>query len=351
MSKLSILTLTATLLFWFTNAKLPAQNAADTLSCRVMFYNTENLFDTYDDTLTADEEFTPEGERHWNNHKFYDKLNKVYKVIVAVGGWEPPALVGLAEIENRSVLDKLVYDTPLSHFGYHIIHHESPDWRGIDVALLYRNEFFRPLHEEAIRVSFPFDTASRTRDILYVKGLLFDKYMIHIFVNHWPSRYGGYLATVDKRNHAAAILKSKTDSLLRINPQTAILIMGDFNDGPADASLSEVLDARPPEGNPADTILFNMMYSESLSTKTGTLKYRGNWDVFDQIVVSGCLVNEHSDLVIEQKRANIFRADFLLEDDETYLGKKPNRTYSGYRYHGGYSDHLPVFSDLKIVPH
>jgi len=260
-------------------------------------------------------------------------------------------LVGLAEIENRGVLEKLVYDTPLSNFGYRIIHHESPDWRGIDVALLYREEFFRPLHDEAVRVSFPFDTASRTRDILYVKGLLYDKYMIHVFINHWPSRYGGYMATVDKRNHAAAILKSKTDSLLGINPQTAILIMGDFNDGPMDASLADVLNAKPPEGDVADTILYNLMRAEGLSTKSGTLKYRGNWDVFDQIVVSGSLLQKEDEMEIICGRANIFCADFLLENDETYLGVKPNRTYSGYRYHGGFSDHLPVFTDLKILPH
>ncbi|MEZ5083825.1 MAG: hypothetical protein R2750_10305 [Bacteroidales bacterium] len=137
-----------------------------------MFYNVENLFDTKDDSLTNDNEFLPESDRHWDNHKFYTKLNRIYKVIIGVGEWEPPAIVGLCEIENRYVLNKLVYDTPLKTFNYKIVHYESPDERGIDVAMIYRPDIFSVDTSVAINISFPFDPESRTRDILYVRGRL-----------------------------------------------------------------------------------------------------------------------------------------------------------------------------------
>lgn len=313
---------------------------------RIMFYNVENLFDPYDDSLKRDEEFTPEGERHWTNYKFYEKLNKVYKVIMAVGEWEPPAIVGLCEIENRFVLDQLINKTPLKNFGYRIIHHESPDRRGIDVALLYRKDFFEPFSDQAIPVIFPDDTTYKTRDILYVKGLVGQKEMVHIFINHWPSRYGGYLATVERRNTAAKTLKLHTDSLLALNPQSAIIIMGDFNDGPEDESFKKVLKAKPPDDPVLNTSLYNLTLAPRNNWNYGTLKYRENWDVFDQVVVSGGLLSGESRLRIHLDRAEIFHDAFLLEKDERYLGLKPFRTFTGFKYNGGFSDHLPVFIDL-----
>ncbi len=321
----------------------------DTDSFRIMFYNVENLFDPYDDSLTRDEEFTPEGERYWTNYKFYDKLNKVYKVIMAVGGWEPPAIVGLCEIENRFVLEKLIDETPLKNFGYRIVHHESPDRRGIDVALLYRESCFEPFYDEAIKVTFADDTAYHTRDILYVKGLLGQREMLHIFINHWPSRYGGYLATVERRNTAAQILKTHTDSILSVNPETAIVIMGDFNDGPTDESISKVIGA----GNPDEEIVLGRYYNITLADQDGwnhgTIKYRADWDIFDQVIVSGYLLNDESGVQVYLDRAVIFHEDFLLEEDDRYLGIKPYRTFTGFKYNGGYSDHLPVYIDLNTA--
>jgi hypothetical protein len=155
---------------------------------RVMFYNVENLFDTFDDTLTRDEEFLPEGDRHWNSNKFYKKLNNIYKVILNVGEWNPPAIVGLCEIENRFVLNQLVYETPLKKFDYKVIHFDSPDRRGIDVGLLYRKDAFRKDTAYVFPINFPFNSNSKTRDILYVKGSFGDLDTVHIFINHWPSR-------------------------------------------------------------------------------------------------------------------------------------------------------------------
>jgi len=315
---------------------------------RVMFYNVENLFDPYDDSLKRDEEFTPDGERHWTNYKFYDKLNKIYKVIMAVGEWQPPAIVGLSELENRFVLEKLIWETPLKNFDYRIIHHESPDRRGIDVGLIYRASMFEPFHDEAIPVVFADDTSYKTRDILYVKGLVGGKQMVHIFVNHWPSRYGGYMATVIRRNEAAAILKQKTDSLLAVNPRSAIIIMGDFNDGPHDESFAKVLKAIMPESEIIPQNYYNLSLLKQDDWNFGTLKYRESWDIFDQVVVSGNLLMENADLMIKDKKACIFHADFLLEKDNTYLGFKPFRTFTGFKYNGGYSDHLPVYLDLII---
>ncbi|MCB2220589.1 MAG: endonuclease/exonuclease/phosphatase family protein [Bacteroidetes bacterium] len=316
-------------------------------SYRLMFYNVENLFDTKDDTLKNDDEFLPDGERHWDTHKFYKKLNNTARVIIGVGAWNAPAVVGLCEIENRFVLNQLVYETPLKNFGYSIIHHESPDWRGIDVAMLYRKDFFTPDTFFTIPVLFPFDLNSHTRDILYVKGRLGGKDTLHIFINHWPSRYGGYLETQPKREFAAGLLKHRVDSLFRVNPENGILIMGDFNDGPSDESVSKILKALP---EPIDSCcyLVNLMAYYDADKFMGTLKYRENWDVFDQVIVSSGLLDGSIGIVVKAGKAMIYQPDFLLEKDERYMGNKPFRTFYGFEYLGGFSDHLPVYVDLEI---
>ena len=313
---------------------------------RIMFYNCENLFDIYDDSLTSDEEFLPEGERHWTNNRFYKKLQNTFKVILAVGEGEAPAIIGLCETENRFVLEKLAFDTPLKNYDYRIIHHESPDRRGIDVGLLYRKNYFTPVHNEAINITFPFDTATKTRDILYVKGLLPNGDTLHIFVNHWPSRYGGYMPTLDKRNFTAGILKNKTDSLLLQNPDAFIAIMGDFNDGPGDESMAKVLDAQDPSDKTISHKLYNLMLVKQVDWPFGTLKYRESWGIFDQMIVSGKLLDDSSKVQVSHTGAKIFHAGFLLEPDEVFLGQKTFRTYNGFKYSGGFSDHLPVFLDL-----
>ena len=344
------------ILFWYLPVMLfflvmlqKASAQEQKMSVRAAFYNCENFFDTYDDSLTRDDEFTPEGARHWDNRRFYRKVNHTFKVILALGNPEPPALVGLCEIENRFVLNKLVYETPLKQFGYRIIQFESPDRRGIDVALLYRKDIFEPLYSEPVPVRFPFDTASRTRDILYVKGVLLNADTIHIFVNHWPSRYGGYLPTVPKRKQAAETLRNKTDSVLRANPHAAILIMGDFNDGPHDASFAEVLQAKNPVHADTLTNLYNLMLLKQKDWSYGSLKYREGWGKFDQIIVSGNLLRQDAPLHVAGNKAFIFHAPFLLEEDKIYLGQRLNRTYVGFKYHGGFSDHLPVYVDLIVA--
>ncbi|MBE0646566.1 MAG: hypothetical protein IH596_02160 [Bacteroidales bacterium] len=181
----------------------------------VLFWNVENLFDYKDDTITSDEEFTSGGTMHWTFSKLQKKLAHVAKTILAAGQWNPPALIGLCEIENRYVLNKLIYQSPLKTFGYRIIHRDSPDSRGIDVAMLYRHNAFIPLHTEWITIRFPFDTAVTTREILYVKGLLLNADTVHLFVNHWPSRRGGEAVSAPRRNVVAAVLRAKVDSIIQ----------------------------------------------------------------------------------------------------------------------------------------
>lgn len=342
------LTLLGTFLSYIYFVTAQQQSSDEKQHYRIMFYNVENFFDTNDDPAIRDDEFTPQGARYWTPKRFFQKLMNIYKVIVAVGEWEPPAIVGLCEVENRYVLQKLIYDTPLKQFSYDIIHFDSPDSRGIDVAMIYRKDQFTPLHTEPITVFFPEDTSSKTRDILYVKGLLGDREMVHLFVNHWPSRYGGYMATKPKRNRAAEVLKHKTDSLLAINPNISIVVMGDFNDNPDDESVAQILKAEKPATEFQPGKLYNMMLREQSGWKYGSLKFREHWDTFDHIIVSGGLLDTASVVSISPAGAVIFHADFLLQPDERYMGMQLFRTYVGFKYQGGYSDHLPVYVDVIL---
>jgi len=237
----------------------------------------------------------------------------------------------------------LVYETPLKKFDYKVVHFESPDRRGIDVAMLYRKESFQVDTAFPIPINFPFDANSKTRDILYVKGTFDNLDTIHLFVNHWPSRYGGYMKTKPKREYVASVLKMATDSILKINNQANIVIMGDLNDGPIEESLVEFLQAKTDTNEIKSKQLVNLL---ALNADAGTLKYQGQWDLFDQVIVSGTMLDSGTGYKVKGSEAHIFKQDFLLEDDEKYLGQKPFRTYSGFKYIGGYSDHLPVYLDV-----
>ena len=251
---------------------------------RIMFYNVENLFDTFDDTLKNDEEFLPNGDRYWNKSKYYKKLNNIGKVITAVGGWEPPEVIGLCEIENRYVLDGITKFSALSKFKYRIIHEESPDQRGIDVALLYQQDKFTPIYFKAIPINFP-DASRKTRDILYVKGKTTKNDTLHIFVNHWPSRWGGQLNSESKRIFVAGVLKNFVDSIFDSNPKSNIIITGDFNDEPDDKSLLENLLAKKEYTDIKSNELYNLSSYLQKAKGLGSHKYQGNWGMLDQFIV------------------------------------------------------------------
>lgn len=335
-----------TILFVFISLSIFAQQNTD--SYKILFYNVENLFDTVDDSLKNDEEFLPEGERFWNKYKYYTKLNNIYKVIIAVGGWNPPAIVGLCEIENGKVINDLVNNTPLNKFEYKIIHEESPDRRGIDVGLLYRKELFHPISHEAIPINFPNKPESKTRDILYVKGIANKIDTLNIFINHWPSRWGGQLESEERRIFVASVLKAKTDSIFNSNPKSNIIITGDFNDYPNNKSIKNILNALQNFEKIENNQLYNLSSNLNKSTNIGTHKYQGEWGVLDQVIVSGHLLNNQNKVFTSLNDIKIFNADFLLEPDEGYYGFKPKRTFIGYKYNAGFSDHLPTYLILNF---
>lgn len=314
---------------------------------RIMFYNVENLFDTEDDPTINDNEFTSNGQRNWNEYRLRKKWSNIFKVMAAVGQGSLPDMVGFCEVENRYVLEQLLKQTPLRYHGYDIIHKESKDSRGIDVALLYRTDKYWPLEEKFITVRFT-NSDRLSRDILYSKGLLPNKDTLHIFINHWPSKFGGAMATRPLRDDVARTLKTVTDSIQKRNPKAAIVITGDFNTSPDDEPIVEILGAVA-VNDTADSKLVNLTPSIFPSKYPGTLKFQGIWDCIDQFILTKTMIDKSKGKTkTSEELIYIGYYDFLLEDDETYLGKKPFRTYVGFRFNDGYSDHLPTYLDLIL---
>lgn len=327
----------------------PQQNSNETT---ILFYNVENLFDIKDNPETNDDEFTPKGDRRWTYKRFNQKIQNISKVILSASGWEPPEVVALCEIENRFVLEMLISKTPLESYPYKIIHKESPDSRGIDVALLYNENDFYPLEYKYIPLRLENDSVLSSREILYVSGIVKNTDTLHIFVNHWPSRYSGLLESQSLRNLAANILRTEIEILQEKHSKPNIVIVGDFNDQPSDESILVHLGAAEYSEN-SSNIDENQIYNLSFSwmnQELGTLKYQSQWSVFDQIMVSGNLLKTENKLFTRPEWAKIVQLPFLLEKDERYGGIKTNRTYYGFRYQGGFSDHLPVLLKLQLNP-
>lgn len=312
---------------------------------RLMFYNAENFFDTTNDPTVNDDEFTPEGKFHWTQSRYLAKRNNIFRVIAHVGEWDPPAIVALCEIENRSVLNDLIKNTPLTKYPYRIVHKDSPDQRGIDVSILYRNDYLKLVNEQFIRVRFG-DNRKRTRDILYAVFRTLSGDTLHVFVNHWPSRSGGQRPSEPSRILAASLVRGKVDSIFGRNPAAKIIVTGDLNDGPLDKSVNRTLDALTDTARAQSAALYNLTAYKT-TEKTGTIKYQGKWSIFDQIIVSGGLLRGKPRTNVDLCR--IFRADYLFEPDQRYSGIKPFRTYSGPKYLGGFSDHLPVYADILLT--
>lgn len=321
------------------------ENFRDNDRFRIVFYNVENLFDYFDDSTKMDEEFLPRGGRYWTKTRYQAKQNSLAKTIMATGGWEPPALIGLCEIENRYVLNSLTSFTSLKAAGYEIIHQDSPDNRGIDVAALYRPDKFELINYEYLEVKFPFDTASNTRDILHVIGKLPNQDTLHFFVNHWPSKYGGEFETEPKRMFVAKFLRAKVDSVLSINSTASIILTGDFNDEPDEASILDGLAPKIELSDLKSTDLFNLMYP--IRFNIGTHSFQNTWSILDQFIVSGSLMDPSVRTHIYQGTAQVFDMPFLIMEGATGA-TRPFRTYQGPKYIGGYSDHLPILLDLVL---
>ncbi|MDP2338014.1 MAG: hypothetical protein Q8N05_16525 [Bacteroidota bacterium] len=307
----------------------------------VVSYNVENLFDTVDDPKIPDEEFLPESEKKWTGERYQKKLSDISKVLSEVNPNELPEIIGLVEIENQSVLEDLIQTGKLKDQGYAIVHEESPDYRGIDVAMIYRRDAFTEIRHEVLPVTFPDDPGFKTRDILYVTGQIRHK-TVHVFVNHWPSRIGGDAKTEPKRVLAASVLKAKVDQILALDPKARIIIMGDMNDEPANKSLNETLGAESPDSGAK---LVNLMMPDD-TAGLGTYFYSGNWNMLDNLVVSGRLITCKRFHVVDQK-GFIFRNDWMIFTNKN-ADKTPNRSYVGNKYVGGVSDHFPVYFKMKV---
>lgn len=286
-------------------------------SLTIISYNVENLFDCQHDTLKNDSSFLPDGMHHWTYYRYQTKLDRIAQVIVNISGWESASLVGLCEVENTRCLRDLCYR--LKRFHYKYVHYESDDERGVDVALLYDSTKVKVLKSKLLKVDLNGD---RTRDVLYACCLLNKRDTIHTMVCHLPSQLGGGATTHWKRQVAKQVIQQQIDSIYSVQPEATIVVMGDMN--------SEAKDDL--QG------LNNLMIGLAKEGK-GTHKYHGIWSCLDQFYVSSRL--------LEKAGARIFAPAWLQEEDTKYLDLQPKRTYVGFRYHNGYSDHLPIVLKIK----
>lgn len=324
---------------------LPAASQQD---FRIMSYNVENLFDCTHDEGKNDTEYLPSGIRRWTPGRYYHKLQQIAKVILAAGNWDTPALVGLCEVENDSTLIHLLTRTPLYSQHYRYVMTDSPDIRGVDVALLYQRHRFALIGQHAYRVVFTHNKGKHSRDMLHVWGKVITGDTLDILVCHFPSRYGGELASMPDRKDAARLLKTVADSLSRVRTVPYLVIMGDFNDTPLDRSLSGILQGLPPHPPFQDKKLYNLFFPPVSLAYPGSHKYQGEWGQLDQFIVSGNLLDTTRNVHIIPGSPSLFSPSFLFTKDKTYRGVRPKRTYYGFKYEGGYSDHLPILLDLSL---
>ena len=295
--------------------------------------NCENLFDCQHDDGKEDMEYLPEATRHWTQKRYWKKLNNIAKELLSCSEDGIPDLIVLCEIENDSVMRDLTKRSLLRTAGYEYLVTQSPDERGIDVALLYSPFSFSPIVSYPIRIE-PVKNMRPTRDILYVCGQTVSGDSLHVFIVHAPSRYGGIRYSHPFREAAVARLCQSIDSIQTLKPDAQIVVAGDFNDGPGSDTFQPLLRKG----------IYNLT-KEALGANgvKGTYRYQGEWERIDHILSSQSMIGKVDTTYIHAPL-------FLLEEDTTYGGYKPRRTYNGMRYKPGYSDHLPLvvrFSGLK----
>lgn len=298
-------------------------------------WNVENLFDCQHDSLKQDEEFLPDGDRHWTPYRYWKKLNRVGQTVIAAAGadadYHLPDLIALCEVENDTVMRDLTRRSLLRNARYEYVMTSSPDARGIDVALAYSPFTFSLLGWRAIRVP-PVKGMKPTRDILYASGIVAGGDTLHVFVLHAPSRSGGERPTRRFRLHVADVLCRAVDSVRAVSPQASIIVAGDFNDHSASPSLRRLADHGLQEVSAG---------AVGRHGARGTYCYRGAWDSLDHILASPALADSCAG-------CRVFDAPYLLEPDEAHHGVRPKRTYTGPAYHNGYSDHLPLVARFHL---
>ncbi len=310
------------------------------------FYNIENLFDIINDPNKLDDTFSADSTKQWTAKRYENKLHKLAKAIRLLGdenSVEPPVILGLAEVENKSVLEDLTQKTELEQYKYEIVHFDSPDERGIDVGFIYRKESFVVLENKSYSIFFEDAKGNKdtTRDILHIRGLLND-IQLDIIVTHWPSRRNNNI-NANKRIAVADKVRSIVNEIFKREPKANLLVMGDFNDDPEGESLKR-LKIKDKANKIQNEELFNPMIELEKQGK-GSLAYKGNWNLFDQILLSKSVVS--GEKKIEFVQADVFNPRILQEWKEPYAGQ-PFRTYVGNKYLGGYSDHFPVFITVDL---
>jgi len=305
----------------------------------IAFYNVENLFDTIDDTKKFDNDFLPTAEKKWTNKRYKKKIYKLGTAISQIGknsSGKAPIIVGLAEVENKNVLNELIESKHLKDHEYDYVHYDSPDERGIDVALIYQKNNFKVIDSRPYSIDISTDDTDPdyTRDILLVVGEINNE-RVHIIVNHWSSRSGGAKETEFKRLIAAEKVIEIVNEIRVNDTEAKIIVMGDFNDDPSNKSVQQICNSLDLH-NPMETLL---------SYTRGSLNYKFHWNVFDQIIISTNFF-EFEKGSLSFSKGDIFDNKFLQQYKGKYKGQ-PFRTYVGSKYKGGYSDHFPVFIQLK----
>ncbi|MEM1322715.1 MAG: endonuclease/exonuclease/phosphatase family protein [Bacteroidota bacterium] len=335
------------LFFFFLSIHLvSAQKQQYKVGC-VGFYNFENLFDIENDTLIRDDEFTPKGRKGWTTELYQDKLDQLASVVSEVGTEMTPdglSILGICEVENKGVLEDFVQHPKLAKRNYQIVHFDSKDWRGIDVALIYQPKYYEVLSSKSIDVGIIMrgKDSTHTRDILLVEGL-YDGDPLYVMVNHWPSRGGGEKVTMPMRNQAAMACRKVIDSLQAINPLAKVIVMGDLNDDPISPSVKDFLRATGKKKKVGPKQLFNPMY-DYYKKGLGTTAWRDAWSLFDQIIVSPGLIQKNGE-GYQFYKAKVFNKKHMVQRTGQFKGY-PFRTFVGDAYLGGYSDHFPVYAFL-----
>lgn len=317
-------------------------NAQDYLVSSIGFYNVENLFDTIDNNNVNDIDFTPSGKNLWNDEKYQKKIGDISHVISQIGTDINPfglTILGLSEIENRGVIEDLVSHKNIAEKNYQIVHYDSPDRRGIDVALLFSPKYFKLSSSKNFILNLESDTTFRTRSQLLVSGDLLGE-RIHFIVAHWPSRSGGEKRSNPNRVAAAKLGRSIIDSIQKHEINAKIIYMGDLNDDPTNESLTRFMLSNGKKNKVKKDELFNPMY-EMYKKGIGSLAWRDTWNIFDQLLLTSSLLNGNSK-ELQYYDCKVFNKPFLIQADGSYKGY-PFRTFAGGNYKGGYSDHFPVY--------
>ncbi|MBK9284440.1 MAG: endonuclease/exonuclease/phosphatase family protein [Sphingobacteriaceae bacterium] len=306
------------------------------------FWNVENLYDTLNDQWKNDEEFTPVGTNAWNGKRYWTKIDRLAEVIAMMGTDASPdglAILGLCEIENKSVVEDLVKSKRIASRNYQIVHIEGPDARGVDPSFIYNPNYFKVIKAVSYHVKVVTDTAHKTRDILVVSGSFVGE-PLTVLVNHWPSRRGGEQGSRPNRNEAARVSRHIADSITALNPKNKVIIMGDLNDDPNNMSVKEVVKTYGDLKKRDSNKYFNPMETP-FKEGIGSLAWGDSWNLFDQTLLSDAWVSGNYESW-QYYKVRIFNKSFLKSDYGNFKGY-PNRTYAGGSYIGGYSDHFPVY--------